>query len=452
MKITLLESDELKLELKSLSGTPSEKENIAIIFNLLSHNNKYWVVSSILSLMIFLVIIIYICLEVLISNKIKTIILSFFVFVIFLDLFPRYIVKSYQLTLISKYAKIIHFLIYLVTPITFFVGKTYDYILGKESIDNFQMTKNDIKAFIELQRMKNCNEDNEVELENNYELKFNSENDQHSISFDISKENNSLNHKMSLNEEEANLMLSALDIRDKKAVDVMIPIEKTFSIDYDEKFDNEKLREISDKGYSRIPVYSYHDKNDIIGLIRIKQLLGINFSENKSLCALNVEIRKPLVVHPSMAIIDLLKEFLKGKSHMAFITENVEKIQKTLGLTRNNSVMDMNENCISFRQRKLKCQKKILGMVTLEDVIESMFNIQIYDEDDYERQRKQSLNSKENSNNKNKGGKQIIEMENQISRVSSENQIASKKIQENNILNEELPYACSPKINEDIII
>ena len=449
MKITLLESDELKLELKSLSGTPNEKENISIILNMLSHNNKYWVVSSLLSLIIFLIVVIYICLDIITSDKIKTLIFSFFIFVIFLDLFPRYIVKSYQLNLISKSSKIIHTLIYSVTPVTFFLGKTYDFILGRESNDNFQMTKNDIKAFIELQKIKNFNEDNEVELENNYELKFNSEYEQHSLSFDLSRENNSLNHKMSLNEEEANLILSALDIRDKKAVDVMIPIEKTFSIDYDEKFDNEKLKEIIDKGYSRIPVYSYHDKNDIIGLIRIKQLLGINFSENKSLSALNVEIRKPLVVHPSMAIIDLLKEFLKGKSHMAFITENVEKIQKNLGLNRNNSVMNMGENGISF---KLKCQKKILGMVTIEDVIESMFNIQIYDEDDYERQRKLSMNSKENPNNKNKEAKQIIEMEYQISGNGSENQLVYGNVQENIVLNEELPYGCSPKIKEDIII
>ena len=210
MKITLLESDELKLELKSLSGTPNEKENISIILNMLSHSNKYWVVSSLLSLIIFLNVVIYIFLDIITSDKIKTLIFSFFIFVIFLDLFPRYIVKSYQLNLISKSSKIIHTLLYSVTPVTFFLGKTYDFILGRESNDNFQMTKNDIKAFIELQKIKNINEDNEVELENNYELKFNSECEQHSLSFDLSRENNSFNHKMSLNEEEANLILSEI--------------------------------------------------------------------------------------------------------------------------------------------------------------------------------------------------------------------------------------------------
>ena len=92
-------------------------------------------------------------------------------------------------------------------------------------------------------------------------------------------------------------------------------------------------------------------------------------------------------------------------------------------------------------------------MVTLEDVMESMFGIQIYDEDDYERQRKLTMPSyKENLDKKNKEGKQMVEMENQIDRVSSENQFTSKKNQESNILVEDLPYAYSPKIKEDIII
>ena len=411
---------------------------------MLSNNKKYLVISSLLSLIIIFSYFAYLCLDLIISNKLKKIILLFFLFIIFIDLIPRYIVKSYQLSLISKYSKLIYLLIYISSPITFFLGKTYSFVLGKESHDNFRMTKNDIKAFIELQSDININEEDDIELDNYRELKYNNEVDKNSMSYSPTKDNNSLNRKMSLNEEEVKLMLSALDIRDKKAIDVMIPIDETFSIDYDEKINNEKLKEIIDKGYSRIPVYSYHDKYDIIGLIRIKQLLGINFSENKSLCQLNIQIRKPLVVHPSMAIIDLLKEFLKGKSHMAFITENVEKIQNTLGLNRNNSIIDMGNDCIAFRQRKLKCQK-ILGMVTLEDVIESMFNIEIYDEDDYERQRKQSNNiSQINKINENKNNENIG--------ISPGNRVNSKKNQENNIFNEELPYAFSPKMNEDIIL
>ena len=32
-------------------------------------------------------------------------------------------------------------------------------------------------------------------------------------------------------------------------------------------------------------------------------------------------MKPPLVIHPNMTLIDLLREFRQGKSHMAFITE-----------------------------------------------------------------------------------------------------------------------------------
>ena len=43
------------------------------------------------------------------------------------------------------------------------------------------------------------------------------------------------------------------------------------------------IAEIIQKGYSRIPVFSCNNQNDLIGIVRIKQLLGLNFEKNKSL-------------------------------------------------------------------------------------------------------------------------------------------------------------------------
>ena len=72
---------------------------------------------------------------------------------------------------------------------------------------------------------------------------------------------------------EANLVISALEIREKQVIELMIPIKSTFMIDYDEKLDKTKLKQIVDKGYSRIPVYANHNIQDMLGLVRIKQLI-----------------------------------------------------------------------------------------------------------------------------------------------------------------------------------
>jgi CBS domain containing-hemolysin-like protein len=82
---------------------------------------------------------------------------------------------------------------------------------------------------------------------------------------------------------------------------------------------------------------------------------------------------------------DLLKEFRLGKSHMAFVTENVENLEYRLGLNNKN-----NENNFGINKRKLSdsinINNKILGIITIEDVIEKLFKFEILDEDDYEKQ------------------------------------------------------------------
>ena len=421
--------------MKSISGDSIEKENISIIFEIMSNHNKYWVTTTLFSLVIASSIFIYICINVLISDNFKTIIFSFILFLIFLDLIPRYIVKIYNLSLTSNCFNFIKFLIYITSPITFILGKLYSFILSNQSISNFKMNKKDIKAFIELQRMKK-EEDAEVKNHSDTELSINEFNGEKNKNL-----SNEGDRKLALNEEEANLMLSALDMREKKVEDVMIPLEKVYTIDYDEIINDQKIKEIIQKGYSRIPVFSFNNQNDLMGIIRIKQLLGLNFEQNKSLSDLNIKVRKPIVVHPNIPIIDLLKVFLNGRSHMAFITDNVEKIQYAYGLDRNNSMMDLNDKQ-NFR-RNINSNSSILGIVTLEDVIEHIYGIKINDEDDYDNEKKQRMKMKYQGKNNQK-----ISGNNLNSKFPYGNPFDDKK----NFLIDDLPYNNSFKKLENIII
>ena len=69
---------------------------------------------------------------------------------------------------------------------------------------------------------------------------------------------------------------------------------------------------------------------------------------------------------------------------MAFITEQVELLQAKLGLNRNNSV----QFNLRYNETFSDAQKiKVLGIVTLEDVIEQIFNLEIMDEEEYEKKK-----------------------------------------------------------------
>lgn len=117
----------------------------------------------------------------------------------------------------------------------------------------------------------------------------------------------------------------------------------------------------------------------------MKDILGIDFDNYESIKDKGINLRKPLVIHPDMNLLDLLKEFRKGKSHMAFITEEVEAIQKKLGLNKSNSVIPA--SILKMDKNTFNIKAKILGIITLEDVIEEMINIDIKDEDDWDKEK-----------------------------------------------------------------
>jgi metal transporter CNNM len=276
-----------------------------------------------------------------------------------------------QVKIASIISPITKGLMLLTSPISYPLAKLLDHLLGEHHKSRF--LNNDLKALIELHTINALKQ-----------IHFQAE--------DSTGEN-----KMGLHDEQANLMISALEIREKKVIELMIPIKNTFMIDYDEVLDKFKLQLILERGYSRIPVFSNHDRNDIDGLLRIKNLIGIDFNQNKTLRELGIDLKKPLVISPRSSLIDVLREFRKGKSHMAFITEQVEELQKKYGLNRSNSkILLRQDNNMTFN-KKSNSRIVILGIVTLEDIIEKMINLDILDEDDYEKIIKQKPNRKSTS-------------------------------------------------------
>ena len=136
------------------------------------------------------------------------------------------------------------------------------------------------------------------------------------------------------------------------------------------------------KGYSRIPIYKNH-RNNVVGILRMKQLLGVHPSENLRLEDLHLELTNPFIVSEEMKAIDLLNEFRKGMSHMAFISNKLSKSKIEFHSIGKNSNNSRNENSNN--------EESIIGIVTLEDIIEKMFNVDILDEEDYKKKKEKML-------------------------------------------------------------
>ena len=155
----------------------------------------------------------------------------------------------------------------------------------------------------------------------------------------------SLEEEGILEEGEAEMLRSAIDLNDIEAYEIMTPRVDVFAIDVED--DIEEL--IKDKEifkHSRIPVYKETIDN-IVGILPIKVLAkkllaGEKVTDILSMCY------KPLVVPRNHQILDLLAEFKENKVHIAVVIDEYGGTE---------------------------------GIVTMEDILEEIVG-DIFDEDD----------------------------------------------------------------------
>ncbi len=166
-----------------------------------------------------------------------------------------------------------------------------------------------------------------------------------------------------LSKEQSKLIHGAIDLTSVTAKDAMTPYNKVEVIDCKQILSQEFLKKLSHKGYSRYPVYK-DTRQNVIGILLVKKLLGLRVFD-KSLEAINIPLRTPLIVLPTMPLTDLLMEFQKGKSHIALVTDQIAELKKNMGLDTSTSMQQM-----GFEEAMDSRPIIIMGIVTLEDVVE----------------------------------------------------------------------------------
>ena len=139
-----------------------------------------------------------------------------------------------------------------------------------------------------------------------------------------------------LEEEQSDIIQSALEFTDTNVKEVLTPRNKIFALDI-RNLDKEKLHKIIlETNYSRIPIYDGNIDN-IIGVLRIKTYLSA-YLRNPNV-SLKKKLEKPYFVSSKIMIDDLFNGFKKHHTHIAFVRDN---------------------------------NKHIIGMVTMDDVLEEL--------------------------------------------------------------------------------
>ncbi|GAB4852018.1 DUF21 domain-containing protein At1g47330 [Ancistrocladus abbreviatus] len=225
-----------------------------------------------------------------------------------------------------------------------------------------------------------------------------------------------------LTHDETTIISGALELTEKTAKDAMTPISKAFALDLDATINLETLNAIMTMGHSRVPVY-YQNPLNIIGLILVKNLLAVDPDHGVPLR--KMIIRKVPRVSENMPLYDILNEFQKGHSHIAVVykdlneskgrpQETEEEHDGAHGAATKSIHGDAQDARVAitgvvggqqlkktpvFKKRHRGCSfcildldnapipefppnELVVGVITMEDVIEELLQEEILDETD----------------------------------------------------------------------
>ena len=120
-----------------------------------------------------------------------------------------------------------------------------------------------------------------------------------------------------LNPHERALLRNVLKLRGATAYDVMLPRADIIALPAEMEF-QQAVEFVQREGHSRYPVYG-KELDDILGMVHIKDIIAqLGRSEGFSLRAI---LRKPLLVVPSVPVLDLLLRMRVERVHMALVVD-----------------------------------------------------------------------------------------------------------------------------------
>ncbi|XP_073775748.1 metal transporter CNNM1 isoform X2 [Danio rerio] len=157
--------------------------------------------------------------------------------------------------------------------------------------------------------------------------------------------------------EELNIIQGALELRSKTVEDVLTPLNDCFMLASDAILDFYTMSDVMQSGYTRIPVFE-NERSNIVDILFVKDLAFVDPDDCTPLKTITQFYKHPLhCVFNDTKLDAMLEQFKKGKSHLAIVQR----------------VNNEGEGDPFY---------EVMGIVTLEDVIEEIIKSEIVDETD----------------------------------------------------------------------
>ncbi|XP_078129241.1 metal transporter CNNM1 [Sander vitreus] len=157
--------------------------------------------------------------------------------------------------------------------------------------------------------------------------------------------------------EELNIIQGALEMRTKTVEDVLTPLSDCYMLSSDAVLDFCTMSDVMQSGFTRIPVYE-NERSNIVDILFVKDLAFVDPDDCTPLKTITQFYNHPMHCVFSDTKLDvMLEEFKRGKSHLAVVQR----------------VNSEGEGDPFY---------EVMGIITLEDVIEEIIKSEIVDETD----------------------------------------------------------------------
>lgn len=150
-----------------------------------------------------------------------------------------------------------------------------------------------------------------------------------------------------LDDDEVEIIKGALQLSEKRVRDIMTPIENTFWLTPDTILSDEIIDTLKSNGYSRVPILN-RGKTQCFGILLMKQLVDIDFDERPYRVD-ELPLHTAQLVGSMTALDTMFRKFIAAHSHLMPVERDDE----------------------------------IVGIVTIEDLIEEIIGQEIEDETDH---------------------------------------------------------------------
>jgi metal transporter CNNM len=162
-----------------------------------------------------------------------------------------------------------------------------------------------------------------------------------------------------LDEDEVEIIRGALQLSEKRVRDIMLPIESVYWLAPDTRLTPEKISEIKRIGRSRIPVFNRR-LTRCNGVLLMKDLVDIDFEEANYRVS-DLALHPVQMVGSKTALDTMLRKFISTSTHLIPVVKD----------------------------------DTIIGIITIEDLIEEIVGQEIEDETDKRKLKTRSLSSVE---------------------------------------------------------